>query len=185
MERWRTRVNEPSGDLEPATIVPGVSVEDAFEQVSRAGDPPLLVVTVGGASPDGCLVGFATQASMEPPRLLVCLSIANATYRRALAADVLAVHLVPRGRLDLARLFGERTADDGVDKLARCAWKPGLDGVPLLDGCPTRVIGRILERTPMGDHTGFLLQPVGGDAAGSADVLRVRDAAGFHPGHPA
>ena len=32
---------------------------------------------------------------------------------------------------------------------------------------------------------GFLLEPVGGDAAGNSGVLRVRDAAGFHPGHPA
>ena len=37
----------------------------------------------------------------------------------------------------------------------------------------------------MGDHTGFLLEPAGGDAAGNTVVLRVRDAAGFHPGHPA
>jgi flavin reductase (DIM6/NTAB) family NADH-FMN oxidoreductase RutF len=162
-----------------------VSAEDAFEQISRAGDPPLLIVTVGGESPDGCLVGFATQASMKPPRLLVCLSVLNATYRRAMEADVLAVHLVPDDRLDLAWLFGEQTADEGVDKLARCAWTPGPDGVPLLDGCPTRMIGGILERTPMGDHTGFLLEPAGGDAAGNSGVLRVRDAAGFHPGHPA
>ena len=95
-----------------------------------------MIVTVGGGSPDGCLVGFATQASIERPRLLVCLSVVNATYRRAVEAGILAVHLVPGDRLDLARLFGEQTADEGVDKLARCAWTPGPDGVPLLDGCP-------------------------------------------------
>jgi flavin reductase (DIM6/NTAB) family NADH-FMN oxidoreductase RutF len=162
-----------------------VSVEDAFEQIGRAGDPPLLIVTVGGERPDGCVVGFATQASIDPPRLLVCLSVVNATYRRALDADVLAVHLVPRAQLALARLFGEQTADEGVDKLARCGWTPGPGGVPLLDDCPTRIAGRILERMPLGDHTGFLLEPIAGDAAGNEDVLRVRDAAGFHPGHPA
>jgi flavin reductase (DIM6/NTAB) family NADH-FMN oxidoreductase RutF len=162
-----------------------VSVDDAFEQIGRAGDPPLLIVTVGGEAPDGCLVGFSTQASIDPPRLLVCLSVLNATYRLALGADVLAVHLVPRAGIDLARLFGERTADEGVDKLARCPWSPGPGGVPLLDGCPTRIAGRILERTPLGDHTGFLLEPIAGDAEGNDDVLRVRDAAGFDPGHPA
>jgi flavin reductase (DIM6/NTAB) family NADH-FMN oxidoreductase RutF len=162
-----------------------VSAEDAFERVAHAGDPPLVIVTVGGPAPDGCLVGFTSQASMHPPRLLVCLSIANATYRRALDAELLGVHLVPADRLDLARLFGEETADEGADKLARCPWTAGPGGVPLLDDCPTRMVGRVVGRTPFGDHDGFLLEPVDGAAGGSHDILRVRDAAGLHPGHPA
>jgi flavin reductase (DIM6/NTAB) family NADH-FMN oxidoreductase RutF len=162
-----------------------MSALDAFEEISHAGGPPLLIVTVGGESPDGCLVGFFTQASIDPPRLLICLSVVNATYRRAMEAETLGVHLVPGDRLDLARLFGEQTADEGVDKLAVCAWSPGPGGAPMLEDCPTRLAGRVLDRPPLGDHTGFLLEPVAGQAAGLRNVLRVRDAAGFHPGHPA
>jgi flavin reductase (DIM6/NTAB) family NADH-FMN oxidoreductase RutF len=95
------------------------------------------------------------------------------------------VHLVPANRLDLARLFGEETADESAEKLARCAWTAGPGGVPLLDDCPTRMVGRVLGRTPFGDHDGFLLEPVDGAAGPPDDILRLNDAAGFHPGHPA
>jgi hypothetical protein len=47
------------------------------------------------------------------------------------------------------------------------------------------MVGRVVGRTPFGDHDGFLLEPVDGADGGSHDILRVRDAAGLHPGHPA
>lgn len=156
-----------------------------FEEIARLGNPPILVVTAAGPPPAGCLVGFATQASIDPPRMLVCLSVENATTRAANHARVLAVHVVPRPRLDLARLFGERTADDGADKFAMCNWSPGPEGVPLLDDCPTRFVGLIHARFELGDHHGFLLTPVSGHAGPEVEVVRMRDAAGFHPGHPA
>ena len=56
-------------------------------------DYPVFVVTAAsGEERDGCLVGFATQASIDPPRLLVCLSKENRTTRIAQDAEVLAVH---------------------------------------------------------------------------------------------
>src|SRR5882762_7923566 len=60
----------------------------------------------------GCLVGFATQVSIGPRRFLACLSTQNHTYRIAQDADFLAVHLVPRGAIALARLFGGESGDD-------------------------------------------------------------------------
>ena len=158
---------------------------EGFDQIARLDNGPLLIVTAPGRPPAGCLVGFATQASIDPPRMLVCLSIKNATARAAQAARVLAVHAVPAARLDLARLFGEETADDGVDKFAHCAWSPGPEDVPLLDDCPTRFVGLIHARLGLGDHDGLLLTPISGHAGPDVDVVRVPDADGFHPGHPA
>jgi flavin reductase (DIM6/NTAB) family NADH-FMN oxidoreductase RutF len=156
-----------------------------FEEIVRLDNGPLLIVTTAGPPRAGCLVGFATQASIDPPRMLVCLSVENATTRAAHHARVLAVHVVPAPRLDLARLFGEETADDGVDKFTRCSWSPGPEGVPLLDDCPTRFVGLVHARFGLGDHEGHLLTPIGGDAGPEVEVVRLRDAAGFHPGHPA
>ena len=97
---------------------------------------PLHIVTAcHGDRRDGCLVGFATQASMKPARMLVCLSTANLTYRIAVSSPRLAVHLVPADRHDLALLFGGETGDD-TDKLSDVAWTAGPGGVPLLDDCP-------------------------------------------------
>ena len=52
-------------------------------------DYPVFVVTAAsGDERDGCLVGFSTQTSIDPPRLLVCLSKANRTTRIARTSQV-------------------------------------------------------------------------------------------------
>jgi hypothetical protein len=59
----------------------------AFERIVASFDPPMFVVTVfDGHERDGCLIGFATQCSIEPPRFLVCLSVKNRTTRIARSA---------------------------------------------------------------------------------------------------
>jgi flavin reductase (DIM6/NTAB) family NADH-FMN oxidoreductase RutF len=155
-------------------------------------DYPMFIVTA--AHPDtatraGCLVGFATQCSLGPDRFLVCLSQNNHTYRVATHADILAVHGLDVTQRDLAALFGTRTGDE-VDKFARCSWRPGPSGVPILDDCPRRFVGEVLDRFPLGNHTGFLLAPAEpssaeavGDPAGRA--LMFSDVADLDAGHPA
>lgn len=146
----------------------------------------MYIVTVDdGGGPDGCLVGFTSQASIDPPRLLVCVSVLNATHDPAMRAGHLGVHLVPAARTDLAELFGGTTADRGARKFDRCRWAAGLAGVPLLEDCPTRMIGAVLDRHPLGDHTGFLLEPVEVTAGSAGSALATSDAAHIHPGHPA
>src|SRR5690242_15425133 len=83
--------------------------------------PMFIVTTAAGGERAGCLVGFASQASIHPARFLVCLSDKNRTYRIARDATHLAVHFVPADRADLAELFGGETGDE-VEKLARTAW---------------------------------------------------------------
>ncbi|MES9538521.1 flavin reductase [Actinomadura sp. NPDC000600] len=152
-------------------------------------DYPMFVVTTvdpGTGTRAGCLVGFTTQTSIEPFRFLVCLSRRNRTYRAAEAANVLAVHVLGRSEEQqrLAALFGERTGDE-IDKFARCSWRPGPEGVPLLTDAPRRLVGRIEERVELGDHTGFLLAPV--DVAIGADTapLTFRTLHDLEPGHEA
>ncbi len=158
---------------------------DEFEAfVAGLGQPALVVTAAAGGDQDGCLVGFATQTSIDPPRFLVCLSRANRTYRIAQRTDLLAVHVLPADRPDLALLFGGTTGDD-VDKLARVHWRPGPGGTPLLDATPRVLIGRIVDRFDLGDHEGVLLAPVGLAAGAPGPVLSVDQIDGIEPGHPA
>src|SRR3982750_801842 len=76
-------------------------------------DYPMLIVTAAaGGQRAGCLVGFATQCSIDPPRMLVCVSKANHTYRVAVDADVLAVHFLRRddGAILIVELDGPAVA---------------------------------------------------------------------------
>ena len=116
-------------------------MQEAVDEFVAGLDYPMYIVTVGlsgQAEPEsrsGCLVGFATQCSLNPPRFLVCISKANHTYKLARRAPVLALHIIGPAQHDLAELFGGETGDD-VDKFADCRWRPGPGGVPLLTECP-------------------------------------------------
>lgn len=155
-----------------------------FDRFTQALDYPMFVVTAtDGTERSGCLVGFATQTSIDPPRLLVCLSEKNHTLRVARRADVLAVHVLAEDRQDLAELFGGETGDE-TDKFTQCAWHPGPLGVPLLAECPTYVVGRIVEHIALGDHVGFLLEPIVVDGH-DAQPLTLEDVEDVQPGHPA
>jgi flavin reductase (DIM6/NTAB) family NADH-FMN oxidoreductase RutF len=154
--------------------------------VSRA-DPPLYVVTTAaGGERAGCVVGFATQASIDPTRFLVAVSTANRTWRVARSASYLAVHLFGRERFDVITLFGGETGDD-VDKFAQCAWSEGPAGVPVLGGAVAWFVGTVVERFVLGDHIGHLLEPIGGGVGASPveGVVTLQDAEQLEPGHPA
>jgi flavin reductase (DIM6/NTAB) family NADH-FMN oxidoreductase RutF len=148
-------------------------------------DYPMFIVTAAdGSERSGCLVGFATQCSIDPPRFLVCLSDKNRTFRVAQGADMLVVHLVPEHAEKLAELFGSETGDD-IDKFERCSWTEGPGGAPVLEECGNWFAGRILERVPAGDHWAFLLEPV--EAASDRDVgpFAFHRARRIDPGHAA
>jgi len=81
----------------------------------------------------------------------------------------------------LARLFGEQTGDQ-IDKFARCSWRAGPGGVPLLEDCPRFVLGRVLEQVALGDHVGFLLQPVAVESGSSVQGLTFEDVEDMSPG---
>ncbi len=132
-----------------------------FNDLVGALDYPMFIATARSRTGEraGCLVGFATQCSIDPPRFLVCVSRANRTYRVAQAADALAVHFVPSSATALAELFGGRTGDE-LDKFSRCAWREGRGGVPILSECRSWFVGAVLDRLQLGDHVGFLLDPV-------------------------
>ncbi|CAM5612798.1 flavin reductase family protein [Streptomyces avidinii] len=156
----------------------------AFAEVLNG---PVYVVTVeAGCERSGCLVGFASQCSIRPPRFVVWLSRENHTYRVARGATHLAVHVLDRGRQPLAELFGGETGDE-VDKFARVDWRPGADGSPVLTGARAWFVGRIETRLDGGDHEGFLLAPteVCAPARGEPASMRYTDVQEIDPGHPA
>lgn len=161
-------------------------VADEFSSVMDVIDFPMYVVTTAdGGEQAGCLVGFTTQASIDPPRFLVGLSKENHTTQVAATATHLAVHLLRGDDLDLARLFGERTGDR-TDKFAHCRWSIGPHGLPVLDDASAWFAGRVLDRIDLGDHVGHLLEPthVVPPTTSAANVTYA-DVKRLRPGHEA
>ena len=157
---------------------------DVHRLVSELDYPMFIVTATDGVEHAGCLIGFATQCSIDPPRFLVCLSDKNRTFRVARAAEVLVVHLVPDDAGELAELFGSETGDE-VDKFERCAWSAGPGGTPVLDDCRNWFAGRVLERIPAGDHCAYLLDPFEAHSGTSERPFTFHRARRMEPGHEA
>lgn len=157
---------------------------DDFQRLMAQLDYSLFIVTVAyGEERAGCLVGFASQVSIHPPRFVAGLSVKNRTYRVAShGADVLVVHFVPEQAEELALLFGGETGDE-IDKFERCEWSAGPGGAPVLAGLKDWFAGRVLDRIPFGDHWGFLLEPIQGETHRSGSPLTFRRAKWIEPGH--
>src|SRR5919206_3007108 len=143
---------------------------EALDRLVDRLDYPMLIVTAeANGERAGCLVGFATQCSIEPPRFLLCLSRRNHTFRVAARSGTLVAHVVGPEHRRLASLFGEQTGDT-VDKFARCRWRPGPGG-PVLEACEHWFAGRVLDRFEVGDHVAFLVEPVAAAAGGIGGQL--------------
>jgi flavin reductase (DIM6/NTAB) family NADH-FMN oxidoreductase RutF len=163
-----------------------VTAQTPLDRVVQMLDGAMLVVTtVGPTGRSGCLVGFATQASIDPARFLVAISDKNHTCAVAAEAPRLAVHALDIRLKQLAALFGEQTGDE-IDKFERCSWRPARGGVPVLTEAPAWLAGRIVERIPFGDHVGMLIEPDEGEVRDpAAQPLRLRDVLDLDPGHDA
>jgi len=146
---------------------------------------PLAVVTT--VAPDGersgCLAGFLTQCSIEPPRFLVCISKVNRTFDVVRRSTRLGLHLLGSEQAATAALFGEETGDR-TDKFARTSWHPGPSGVPVLDECAAWMVSRIAERVGAGDHVAMVTDPIVGGTGRHPGVLTNRNAPHLEPGHP-
>jgi flavin reductase (DIM6/NTAB) family NADH-FMN oxidoreductase RutF len=159
----------------------------AFEELVAELDYPMFIVTAAAdGEPSGCLVGFATQASIDPRRLLVFLSKRNHTFDVAQRSSTLVVHFLHAGNHDLASLFGEETGDHSA-KFASCEWSAGPDGVPVLHGVRGWVAGRVIARVDAGDHVGHLLATLDAERSATPDdpPLMFQTVRDMSPGHEA
>jgi flavin reductase (DIM6/NTAB) family NADH-FMN oxidoreductase RutF len=159
-------------------------VLQSFNSLMAELDYPMFIVTTvaDDGERSGCLIGFATQISIKPPRFLAGLSHKNRTYRVAQRAEYLGVHFVPADGKEIAELFGSETGDE-VDKFERCDWHEGPEGVPIVEGLPNWFVGRILDRLDGGDHDAMILEPIAGERQAEEEELTFHRAKRIEPGH--
>jgi len=99
-------------------------------------------------TPRGFTANSFTSVSLSPPLLLVCLAKSAHSYQAFLEAEHFAVNILSEEQRAVSGLFASRAPD----KFARCAWRSGQGGAPLLKGalatfCCTRE--RLVDA---GDH---------------------------------
>ena len=159
---------------------------EAFHALVGGIDYPMFIVTTEAEGErSGCLVGFVTQGSIDPARMVVMLSKNNHTYRVAARATELVVHFLHEGNQALSELFGEETGDQ-TDKFSQCRWSR-VDGVgaPVLDGTRGFAAGSILDRMDAGDHVAHRVEVRAARLEADVPQLAFSMVRGMHPGHEA
>ena len=91
------------------------------------------------------------------------------------------MHIIEEEDRNIAELFGGETGDE-VDKFARVRWHYA-HGVPILDVCERWFAGSVLEQIDLGDHVGFLLEPLDTEQSATSEQLTFQQARDIEPGH--
>lgn len=156
---------------------------DVFDELMGFADPAMIVATTAAEGrPAGCLVGFHSQAGIDPERYCLWLSKANHTYRTALRASHFAIHLLTDADLSVAEWFGTRSGES-TDKFAGLDQTAGPGGVPLLQGCPHRIVVERLAILDDGsDHVCVTTRVLSAHSPGEFTPLRLSDVEHLDPG---
>lgn len=128
----------------------------ALRQVLGAFVTGVTVITTVDANgrPQGLTANSFTSVSLDPPLILWSQSLTAPSHPVFRAAERFVVNILADDQVELSKRF----ARSGADKFAGCEWKPGLGGVPLIQGCAAYLECRRMDTFPGGDHVVFLGQ---------------------------
>ena len=104
---------------------------------------------------------WVTQASFDPPLVVLSVNPQNASYAILRVGGAFTVNVLKRGQMELARRFGTSSSRE-QDKLVGVPWHPAGNGAPVLDDALAYFECELRDRLPAGDHELVVGRVVGG-----------------------
>jgi flavin reductase (DIM6/NTAB) family NADH-FMN oxidoreductase RutF len=131
-----------------------VTVESQkFRDALRKFASGTTIVTVAqNGKPHGMTASSFASASLDPPLVVVLLDVASRTRKILAATSRFAVNILGEDQEWMARAFAE-PGEKPFDKLSH---RPGLEGVPLIDGAIAWLECSVKDMTNAGDHDIFV-----------------------------
>ncbi len=127
-----------------------------------------MITARGDTGPVGFTATSLASVSAEPPLLSFGVGTGSSSWPAIAAAGHVGVHILGEHQQELAATF----ARSGADRFAPpTAWQDGPEGVPVLDGVPAWLVGRVVTRVPAGDHRIVIAEVVHGDHTGTGRPL--------------
>ncbi|MDR7082819.1 flavin reductase (DIM6/NTAB) family NADH-FMN oxidoreductase RutF [Arthrobacter ginsengisoli] len=129
---------------------------DDFKAAFRNHPAGVAVVTAdAGDGPVGLTATSVISVSANPALLVFSLSAFSSTAPALARAETLVVHLLGADQMALAKTF----STSGIDRFAdTSSWSRLVTGEPVLNGAPTWLRGRIVDRMQAGDSTVVAVQ---------------------------
>ncbi|MGK5693876.1 flavin reductase family protein [Streptomyces sp. URMC 128] len=142
-----------------------LATPDLLRSVFRRHAAGVAVITArGDTGPVGFTATSLASVSAEPPLLSFGVGTGSSSWPVIATAGHVGVHILGEHQQELAATF----ARSGADRFAPpTAWRDGPEGVPVLDGVPAWLVGRVVARVPAGDHRIVIAEVVYGDHTGT------------------
>jgi flavin reductase (DIM6/NTAB) family NADH-FMN oxidoreductase RutF len=143
----------------------------------RAINYGLYVVTaVDGGEFSAAGINWLSQASFEPPLIMVGIKTDNDTHRLVESTGAFAVNVLAADQLDIGKAFFRTTKVEG-DTLNGYKFERGAEtGAPLLVDLPYWFEARVTDSVKRGDHSVFVAEVVNAGVRDESKVpLLLRD----------
>jgi flavin reductase (DIM6/NTAB) family NADH-FMN oxidoreductase RutF len=126
---------------------PSLVSPDTFKAVFRQHPAGVVVVTFAH---DGQLHGFTATSlisvSADPPVFTFSIDSGSSSWPALAEVDTLVINFLAAAQVEVSARFATR----GIDRFADGGWSLLPTGEPVLDGSPSWVRGRVLQRTAIG-----------------------------------
>jgi flavin reductase (DIM6/NTAB) family NADH-FMN oxidoreductase RutF len=142
----------------------------------------LFVVTAShGPEISGACVNWVTQASFQPPLVVLGLKNDSHTLAHVKAGGAFAVNVLATGQKDLAYAFFKPTTVAG-NRLSGYEFETGPTGAPLLLDAPAWWECRLADVVERGDHTVVVAEVVEAGVRREAPPLTLAELGVFYGG---
>jgi len=129
---------------------------------------PYGLYVLMGESKDGQVsastVNWVTQASFEPPLVVVGVKADSAAHGVIKDAGAFSLNVLGKGQQSLAFAFFKSVEREG-NSIGGQAFRAGTTGAPILDDAPAFVECRLVDTVEKGDHSVFVGEVVGAGLA--------------------
>ena len=125
---------------------------EAFKAAMRCLASSVTVITSGaGSGASGMTATAVCSVSAEPPSILVVVNQASRSHALIEKAGVFAVNLLSESQVALAKHFASKP----LSALENVAYRAGVTGVPILEGCAAHLECLVDSQARSGTHSVF------------------------------
>ncbi|MEN3039310.1 MAG: flavin reductase family protein [Candidatus Kryptonium sp.] len=126
-------------------------------------------------------VNWLSQASFEPPLVMVGVRRDSGLHQTISESGVFAVNILASDQKDIASAFFKPTTVDG-DKINGYKFELGETGSPLLVDLPAFFECKVVDKVEKGDHTIFVGEVINAGVRSEAKPLVMWDTGWFYGG---
>ena len=142
--------------MNPALVTPAPTLIDPTELRRCLGSFVTGVTVITALNEDGTPIGMTANSfnsvSLDPPLIVWSLRMNASSFPAYSRAKRFVVNILSEEQIEVSNRF----AKSGQDRFNGVPTTPGIEGVPLIDGCSAHLECRTEAVYPGGDHLLFL-----------------------------